>query len=430
MTQLFERSDEQQSADESALSAEVRAEVIALVERVRACQLPNGAVDPARVDEATPALREAVQLLRPCVDSLPSLGTCLADMDEWLTAGLEAPPNMRQLVKNGLTLIPEGGEDVMFTVTTTLNYSEHPTLEFVHFRRFDGPAAAALRQVHVCKFLVIATLIEATSGFGLESNCIVAFTECLAGGGDMPDVMDVFFTSKNALRGKVILQPMMEHILAPGVFAELRAATLDDLRLIVPCKTVTHEWSHRQGVMPLTEFRVLFDNMIGAGLEEARVELNGAHILYGYAEQGGPYAAIYQMAAQFIIADRLLRYPYSAHPSENADAVSGQYFLGQFIDKGLLTCNAGGVSLANRAEMIAGLRAILDEIRAVQYQALISSVPEAHRVVRAHVATYSPSLDDTNTMQRSIFYEWMERKLRGIVPSKMDWKAAIAEHGE
>lgn len=136
------------------------------------------------------------------------------------------------------------------------------------------------------------------------------------------------------------------------------------------------------------------------------------------------------MAAQFIIADRLFRYPYSALPSENADAVSGQYFLGQFIDKGLLTCNAGGVFLASRADMIRGLGQILAEIREVQYHALISSIPEAHRYVREHVARYSPALDEHNTMQRSIFYHWMERRLQESVPVAMDWKAAIAEHGE
>jgi len=433
MTQVFERANDSSEAatrQPETIASQERQQIIDLIEQVRVGQSPNGAVKPEYTATATTALREAVAMLRRYVDQLPSLATCLADMDDWLAAGLDSIPNMRHLVSRGLCIVPEGCQDAMLTVTTTLNYSEGHALEFVLFERFEGAPAAALRAVHVCKYLLIAQLIDATAGFGMESNCIVCFTECLAGGGTAQDVMDVFFTSKNALRGKVILQPIMEHILAPGVFAELRAATLSQLQLIVPCKTVTHEWSHRQGVMPLTEYRVLFDNMIGAGMEEARVELNGAHLLYAYAEQGGPHAAIYDMAAQFIIADRLLRYPYSAHPSENADAVSGQYFLGQFIDKGLLTTNAGGVFLASRADMIRGLRRILDEITAVQYHALISSVPEAHRVVRAHVSQYSPALDENNVMQRSIFYTWMERKLQDSVPVAMDWKAAIAEHGE
>jgi hypothetical protein len=415
---------------EQTMTVEDRKRVIDLIERVRVCQLPNGAVASDRVDEAATALREALTILRPYTNILPSLVTSLADMDEWLATGLDSTPNMRHLVKNGLTPIPEGAQDAFLTVTTTLNYSEGHSLEFVLYRRFEGAPGAALRQIHHCKYLVIAQLIDATAGFGMESNCIVCFTECLAGGGEAPDVMDVFFTSKNALRGKVLLQPIMERILAPNVFSELRNATLDDLRLTVPCKTVTHEWSHRQGVIPLTEFRVLFDNFIGAGLEEARVELNGAYILYTYAEQGGPHAAIYNMAAQFIIADRLFRYPYAAHPSDNADAVSGQYFLGQFIDKGLLTCNAGGVFLAGRTEMIRGLAQILAEIEQTQYRAIISGIPQAHQAFRDHVAQYSPALDENNTMQRSLFYAWMEKKLKDTVPPAMDWKAAIAEHGE
>jgi hypothetical protein len=428
MTQVFERGTEVAERDE--LSAEERKQIIALVERVRACQLPTGAVAAEHADEAATALRDIVARLRPFVDTYPSLGRCLDDMDGWLEAGLATVPDMRNLVAQGLELPPEGVDDIMLTVTTTLNYSEGYSLEFVQFRRFEGAPAAALRAMYVCRYLIIAHLIEASAGFGMESNCIVCFTECLAGGGDARDVLDLFFTSKNALRGKVLLQPLMEAILAPNVFAELRAATLEELRLIVPCKTVTHEWSHRQGVIPLTEYRELFNNPIGAGLEEARVELNGARILFTHAEQGGPHAAIYHMAAQFIIADRLLRYPYAAHPSTNADAVSGQYFLGQFIDKGLLTCNAGGVTLAGRTEMIVGLTQIMAEIQQAQYLALMSSSEEAHKAFRDHVARYSRALDGDNTMQKSLFYKWMEYKLRGSIPTAMDWKAAIAEYGE
>ncbi|MBA3827047.1 MAG: hypothetical protein H0X24_24535 [Ktedonobacterales bacterium] len=428
MTQVFERSSG--VAEGAGLSLEERQRVIAAVERVRACQLPTAAVDAARKDEAETALREALEMLRPHMDVYPSLERCLCDMDEWLAAGLDTVPNMHHLVSQGLELAPEGVEDIMFTNTTTLNYSDHPSLEFVLYRRFEGAPAAALRSLYHCRYLIIAYLIDATAGFGMESNCIVCFTECVPGGENAPDVMDVFFTSKNALRGKVILQPLMEEILAPNVFAELRAATLDDLRLIVPCKTVTHEWSHRQGVIPLTEYRELFNNFIGAGLEEARVELNGARILYMHAEQGGPHAAIYQMAAQFILADRLLRYPFAAHPRDNADAVSGQYILGQFIDKGLLTCNAGGVSIANRTNLLAGLERIMGEIEQTQYLALMSSSTEAHRVVREHVGRYSRAVGDDNTMDKSLFYKWMEHKLRGRVPVSMDWKAAFEEYGE
>lgn len=408
----------------------LRKQVIEHIEIVRSCQLSSGAIDPQRLGDATTALQTALDLLRPVSNQFPSLATCIADMDDWLAAGLQTLPDMRHLIQHGLTLADEGIEDIVLTVTTTLNYSESYSLELIHFRRFEGAPAAALRNIYHCRHLMIAHLLDATSGFGMESNCIVMFTECLAGGSSSPDVMDVFFTSKNALRGKKILQPIMENILTADSFTELRHASLDDLRLIVPCKTVTHEWSHRQGVMPLTEYRVLFDNMIGAGLEEARVELNGAHILFTLAEQNGPFAMIYHQAAQFIIADRLFRYPYSALPDNNADAVSGQYFLGQFIAKGLLTCNAGGVSLAGRSSMLLGLQEILGEIKSVQYRALISSIPEAHRVVREHVATYSPALDASNTMHRSVFYHWMEQRLHSSIPAAMDWKAAFEEYGE
>lgn len=177
MAQVFERNSE--VAEGNGLSLAERQRVIAAVERVRVCQLATAAVDPARADEAEVALREALDLLRPHTDVYPSLGRCLRDMDEWLAEGLTTVPNMRHLVAQGLEIAPEGVEDIMLTNTTTLNYSESPTLEFVLYRRFEGAPAAALRALYYCRYLIIAHLIDATAGFGMESNCIVCFTECV-----------------------------------------------------------------------------------------------------------------------------------------------------------------------------------------------------------------------------------------------------------
>jgi hypothetical protein len=294
-------------------------------------------------------------------------------------------------------------------------------LEFIHFRRFEGAPAAALQSIYRCDGLMIGDILAATAGYGWNSNCIVCFTETLAGGSTMPDIMDIFFAAKNALRGKAILQPLMELVLTPGSFAELRAATLADLRLVVPCKTVTHEWSHRQGVLALTEFRTIYQDMLTAGLEEARVELRGAYILLSLAAQGGLHADVYRMAAQFILADRLLRYPYSAHPRDNADAISGQYLFGQCVAKGLLTFNAGKLAIVDSAELIAGLAAMLAEIDALHYRMLVSSSEVAHQLVREHIAHYSPTLDAAQVMQRSLFHQWLCHQAQDRIPQTIDW---------
>lgn len=406
---------------------DIQTQIIALIEHVRDQQNATGAVATASVVSASQALRQAVDLLQPFVATFPSLGTCLQDMEDWLAMGLDQKPTMRHLATQGLTIGAEGTEDIILTVTVTLNYSTNPTLELMRFRRFEGAPAAALRHTYSCDGLMIAELLAATRGYGWESNCIVCFTETLAGGATLPDIMDIFFAAKNALRGKVILQPLMESVVAPGSFAELRAATLEDLQLIVPCKTVTHEWSHRQGVLALTEFRTLYGEMITAGLEEARVELRGAHILFTLAQQGGPHAHIYAMAAQFIIADRLLRYPYGAHPRDNADAISGQYMFAQFVAKRLLTFNAGKILFASRSEMIAGLGQILQEIDDLHYQMLTSASDAAYRLVREHIAHYALTIDADGVMQRSLFYEWLLHKAQGVVPQTMDWHAAAIQ---
>lgn len=393
--------------------------VLHCVEQVRSCQLSTGAVSITGLQDATHSLREATHILRPFITVFPSLKPCLEDMNTWLDAGLDSPPDMRHLAREGMLTAAEGTEDMLFTVTTTLNHSDDYSLEFIWFRHQQGPPAAALRSLYPNRHLIIGDIIEATTGFGIGSNSYVTFTSCLAGGHNDADTMAVFFVSKNAIRGKVILQQLMERIFAPTVFPELRAATLEQLYQVVACMVILHEHGHTQGVLPLVGFRFLFEDKISGGLEEARVDLNGAYQLYKHAREGMAHASIYRMTAQYILSERLLRYAYSAHPSINADSICGQYFLGQFVAKGLLTFNASQLTAVEETEIVRGLEAMLDEISQLQYRVLISSVEEAQHMMREHVCRYSNALDGVNTMQHVVFYAWMDQTLAGIVPKAM-----------
>jgi hypothetical protein len=391
---------------------EICARVLSSVEEVRSCQLSTGAVEPSRVDYATALLKDVIDILHPYTNTFPSLNRCLQDMEEWLASGLDSSPNMAHLVSEGMFTAPAETEDIFFTVTKTLNHSDDLTLEFVWFRHWEGAPAAALREIYPNQHLIIGDIIEATTGFGDTSNAYVAFTACVAGGSDSPDKMAVFFTSKNARRGKDILQQLMERTFAPTFFAELRTATMEDLYQIVPCKAVLHEYGHTQGPLPLVDFRFLFECKTSGGLEEARVDLNGAYLLYKHIEQGEPpFSSIYRMAAQYFLAERFLRHAYAAHPSTNADAIGAQYVLGQFFAKGLLTFNAGKLDIVEEKKIIKGLEQMIDEIRRIQYQVLISSAEEAERIMREHVSTYSRALDETDTMQRSVFFLWLDQTM-------------------
>lgn len=407
-----------------AFTKDICADLICCVEKVRTCQLSTGAVDQARLPEATEALREVTTVLHSFAEVFPSLPSCLEDIDAWLTAGLDSPPAMHHLAQKGVRTAREGTEDVLFTVTTTLNYSDNFSLELVWFRHQDGPAAAALRQHYPNQHLIIGNILAATTGFGTNSNSYVTFTSCLAGGQTYADSMAVFFISKNAIRGKIMLQPLMERIFAASVFPALRTATLEQLYQIVACMVILHEYEHTQGILPLVDFRFLFTTFISGGLEEARVDLNGAYALYLHARQGGPYASIYRMTAQYILSERLLRYAYCAHPSTNGDSICGQYFLGQFLAKGLLTFEGGRLDIVEETEIIHGLKAILDEIRQLQLRILPASLDKAQQMIQEHVCTYSNTLNDANTMDHAVFYAWMEQTLTGIIPKAMNQELA------
>ena len=391
------------------LASEQLSQAIALVESFQPLQAPSGAVESAHLDEARPILHHLLTLLEPHTDEYPNLQHGLADIRDWLRAGLETTPTISHLAAN-YEDVPEGHQDIIFTVTSTVNYSPDHRLEIVLFQRNEGAPALELRRIYDVPLLQIVRMLDASSGFGPKSNCIVEFTECLAGPIGRPDTFAIFFTSKNALRGKRITQALMEQVIAPKSFTRLRRATLEELNLVVPCKTVFHEWFHRQGVMPLQYFHSLLDTVAGGAFEEARVETGAALKLFELAQTSHPYAEIYEMAAMFIIADRTLRYPYAAHPNENCDALSGQYILAQLIQKGCAHFDAAQLHFESPARFVEALTEIQKELLDVANVALLSSHNAAIQTIHDHIFKYTPTKDKDGFIHRSVFHEWLERR--------------------
>ncbi|HEY7357447.1 MAG TPA: hypothetical protein VH590_13305, partial [Ktedonobacterales bacterium] len=185
------------------MNREQFSQAIALVDRFQPLQLPNGAIDGPHLDEARGLLNQLLQVLEPSAAAYPNLKHGLADMRDWLRVGLDTEPQIAHLAAN-YEDVPEGHEDIIFTVTSTVNYSPDHRLEIVLYERKEGAPAQELRRIYDCPLLQIVKMIDGSSGFGPNSNCIVEFTECLSGPKGRPDTFAIFFTSKNALRGKRI----------------------------------------------------------------------------------------------------------------------------------------------------------------------------------------------------------------------------------
>ena len=401
-------------------------QVIALVDRFQPFQLPTGAVDGAHLDEARSILNQLIQILTPNASEYPNLQHGLADMHDWLQAGLDSEPQIAHLAAN-FADVAEGQRDIIFTVTSTVNYSPDHRLEVVLYERKEGAPAQELRRIYDVPLLQIVTMLDGSSGFGPASNCIVEFTECLAGPKGRPDTFAIFFTSKNALRGKRITQALMEQVIAPKTFTRLRHATLEELNLAIPCKTVFHEWYHRQGVMPLQYFHNIMDTVAGGAFEEARVETGAALKLFELAQTSHPYAEIYEQAAMFIIIDRTLRYPYAHHPNENCDALSGQYILAQLIQKGCAHFDAAQLHFESPAVFVEVLREIQHELLEVANVALLSSHDAAIAAIHEHIFKYTPTKGPDGFIHRSMFHEWLETRANQTIGRLLSETSARAD---
>ena len=126
-----------------------------------------------------------------------------------------------------------------------------------------------------------------------------------------------------------------------------------------------HEYHHRTGFLPLPRFLNLKDTRNGAGAEELRVDIVSVTTLCD-SNTSDP---ILRCAIQFIIAERLVRYPLQASPYDNYDARSSVALSNYLVRQQALSTQGGRLFFpGGYSRLMRALRSLAVKITAVEYR--------------------------------------------------------------
>lgn len=130
-----------------------------------------------------------------------------------------------------------------------------------------------------------------------------------------------YFIDKFVERFFRITHKMLNTIVADNSFSQITHASYKDIEQAALSWVWLHEYYHRQGPLPIPEYLDVKSLKPLAGLEEMRVDV--CSIITCIEDQDIP-RDLANFMSQFILAERLLRYPIEGIPKPNYDAIASQ----------------------------------------------------------------------------------------------------------
>jgi len=158
-----------------------------------------------------------------------------------------------------------------------------------------------------------------------------------------------------------ITRPLLDIGVVPGTLERLRGIDDASVERCAAYWVWLHEYFHRQGALPLPAALDIKSFRPLAGLEECRVDMLGLLVLL--RDEDLPCEERL-LAADFILAERLLRYAIEGIPSPNYDAIGSQILFNFLRSRGSLRVVNGRMELTSRLEE--GLLAFVNEVHRIE----------------------------------------------------------------
>jgi hypothetical protein len=217
-----------------------------------------------------------------------------------------------------------------------------------------------------------------------------------------------YFIDKFVERHQRITQKMIRHVMRPDCLPLLREASTLDIERAASHWVWLHEYHHRQGHLPLPQWLPLKSLKPLAGLEELRVDLSGLLVCLRDPDLP-PHLA--QMTYEFILAERLLRYPVEGSQKPNYDAVASQVLFQYLLRHGGLALENGLIALL--PELPEALAAFLAEVTAIEATIAHSPPAQVQQGLLGFVNTYV-EVDPATRDYRHDPYFWQVKQALGV----------------
>lgn len=204
---------------------------------------------------------------------------------------------------------------------------------------------------------------------GFKARSVVAlFPENHIDGIQRGDDLIFYFIDKFVERHNRITRKMIDAVMAEDSFPLLRGVDDRTVEQASSWWVRLHEYHHRTGDMPIPDFLPYKKQKPLAGLEELRVDISGALACLNDSELPAKEA---QLAYEYILSERLLRYAVEGIPRPNYDAVASQLLFNFLSQHGGIELRDGVIRLHKGLPGV--LAEFLGEIQRIE--ALVRTTP-------------------------------------------------------
>ena len=330
-------------------------------------QLESGAVPPSKSLQAESLLREIAQTASPLLEQTQGgdlRNAFEVDTEAWLAAGLHTVPaydRMRDVLR-----APSEGETVFFVGPVVMANGPMPRghhFEFFLGRRHEPSEGAEVARLYPhpknrCQSL---RLLDASRGLA-SGNCIVFFPENIAASRPLREQKyAMFFFNKFRAIFRCQTLPVATGVFGrQGAFFDephwLSEQLDDDACYRARCLWgYLHDYFHHQGPRPFDEHVALKCNWFVGLLEELKVDCQSALACLDGAIPFG------QEIFEFVMLERLFRYPLQVDATRNFDAGSGVLLFARLLEDRVLVRRSRGLSI-DRERMSTSLQHLVEHI--------------------------------------------------------------------
>jgi hypothetical protein len=338
-----------------------------IVHELQRYQRADGSIEPRHCDGATAALSAlSGELGSSALFPERSREAFDHDVAAWRAAGLESPPQFdasRDAIEG-----PDNKELAMFAGPAFMPNSDtrEPLFQLVLVMRDEPDSLHGVREKYphtesACQ----STRVLTGSRQAMQGQCVVLFPENIPASSKVTrQNFAWFFMNKHIPTYQWTLAQIRERC-GSNLFAEgdpLASPALDaegmyDTRC---CWAHLHEHHHNVGPRPLASNLALKTQRYAGLLDELKVDcqtmqacLRDAAIPYRWE------------VLEFVLFDRLFRYPCAIDALRNGDAGAGVLLGTWLLRHGVLTASNGRAQLASRAETVRAVDALVDQLLAL-----------------------------------------------------------------
>jgi Family of unknown function (DUF6421) len=342
--------------------------VVPLVHQVQRYQRADGSVEPRHSAAATAALSALRdELAGSTLYPRRSLAAFDHDLARWRAAGLESVPRFdasRDAIEG-----PDDKELAMFAGPAFMPNSDSraPLFQLVLIMRDEPESLRVVRENYphldsACQSTRVLTGSR-QARYGL---CVVLFPENIPASSQVTrQKFAWFFMNKHIGTYQWALEVIRDRC-GSNLFAHgdpLASPALDDEGMYDTrcCWAHLHEYHHQVGPRPLASNLALKTQRYTGLLEELKVDCQTLQACM--RDDTIPYR---REVFEFMLFDRLFRYPCAADAASNDDSGAGVLLGTWLLRRGAVTADGGRAQLASRAETVRAVDALVGEILAME----------------------------------------------------------------